>query len=414
MEIKEGGSVQFNQPHQSSLARQALNDIAALLVKDAKQSLEQQGVGLLTGLAGQQLFFWQLHKQFPELACQHEFSARMTLIEEQIPFLHSQLAFGYGLTGVAWLYEFFLHEGNYQAEFNHNTDVLLLQHLQQNDWTGELEFIRGLSGFAVYIARRQTAELGLPLAQALLTLLEQQWHQFADGTGAWEVATNSFFRFNQATDNPEYNLGLAHGVPSIIASLLPLLAHQQLHSQIQTLLQASCQWLIQQQQTSEKFGSCFAYITEQPCQSRLGWCYGDATIALTLLRVGNAINRDDFTAAGKNIALKAAQRRLKSSLVQDAGICHGSAGLALIFQVITRYYTESTLSQAAQYWFEHTLALYQTSGLDGFNAVREQDNSNCRLPDHGLLGGYAGIGLVLLMAFNVETNWLDALLLTNN
>ena len=130
--------------------------------------------------------------------------------------------------------------------------------------------------------------------------------------------------------------------------------------------------------------------------------------------MGNAINRDDFTAAGKNIALKAAQRRLKSSQIQDAGICHGSAGLALIFQVITRYYTESTLSQAAQYWFEHTLALYQTSGLDGFNAVREQDNSNCRLPDHGLLGGYAGIGLVLLMAFDVETNWLDALLLTNS
>ncbi|MCS6133881.1 hypothetical protein G3496_02885 [Shewanella baltica] len=414
MEIKEGGSVQFNQPQQSSLAKQALNDIAALLAKDAEQSLEQQGVGLLTGLAGQQLFFWQLHKQFPELACQLEFSSRMTLIEEQIPFLHSQLAFGYGLTGVAWLYECFLHEGNYQAEFNHNTDVLLLQHLQQSDWTGELEFIRGLSGFAVYIARRQTAELGLPLAQALLTRLEQQWHQFADGTGAWEVATNSFFRFNQATDDYEFNLGLAHGVPSIIASLLPLLAHQQLHSQIKTLLQASCQWLIQQQQASETFGSCFAYITDQPCQSRLGWCYGDATIALTLMRVGNAIDNDNFTAAGKNIALKAAQRRLTSSQVQDAGICHGSAGLALIFQVITRYYTESSLSQAAQYWFEHTLALYQTSGLDGFNAVREQDNSTCRLPDHGLLGGYAGIGLVLLMAFDVETNWLDALLLTNS
>lgn len=404
--------MQFNQPQQSSLAKQALSDIAELLTNNAEQSVEQQGGGLLTGLAGQQLFFWQLHKQFPELACQQKFSQRMTLIEQQMPRLQSELAFGYGLTGVAWLYEFFLREGDYQIEFNHNTDVLLLHHLQQCDWTGELEFIRGLSGFAVYIARRKTAQLALPLAQALLALLTQKWQQFGDGTGTWEVATDSFFRFDQVTDNPEFNLGLAHGVPGIIAALLPLLAFKQLREPIQTLLQASCQWLIQQQQTSQQYGSCFAYITGQPCQSRLGWCYGDATVALTLLRAGESLGRVDFTAVGEAIALQAAQRQLSNSQVQDAGICHGSAGLALIFHAIGRYSPEQALSQAAQYWFEHTLTLYKTQGLAGFNAVREQDNSAYRLPDHGLLGGYAGIGLVLLTAFGIEANWLDAFLLS--
>lgn len=403
--------MQFTQTQQRSLAKQALGDIASVLEKDAQQSVEQQGGGLLTGLAGQQLFFWQLHKQFPELACQQAFSARMTLIEQQMPRLQSELAFGYGLTGVAWLYEFFLREGDYQTEFNHNTDVLLLQHLQQADWAGELEFIRGLSGFAVYIARRRTAELGLPLAQALLALLTRKWHSFDSGTGAWEVPAASFFRFEPTSEQPEFNLGLAHGVPATIAALLPLLAYQQLHEPIQALLKASCLWLVKQQQSSLEYGSCFSYLAGQPCQSRLGWCYGDATIALTLLRVGEALGIEDITKAGKDIALQAAQRRLSNSQVHDAGICHGSAGLALIFKIMARYCPEPSLHQAAQYWFDHTLALYQTQGLAGFNAVREQDNAARYLPDHGLLGGYAGIGLVLLTAFGVEANWLDAFLL---
>ncbi|WP_445945313.1 lanthionine synthetase LanC family protein [Shewanella sp.] len=403
--------MQFTHPLQISLAKQALSDIASLLEDDAELSVQQQGGGLLTGLAGQQLFFWQLHKQFPELACQQKFSERMALIEQQMPRLQSELAFGYGLTGIAWLYEFFLREGDYHTEFNHNTDVLLLQHLQDNNWTGELEFIRGLSGFSVYIAKRRTAELGLPLAKALLELLTRKWHDFADGTGTWNVAADSFFRFHPTSEKNEYNLGLAHGVPAIIAALLPLLAHQSLRTPVMALLQASCYWLLKQQQSSLQYGSCFSYLAGEPCQSRLGWCYGDATIALTLLRVGEALNLTDLTTAGKEIALQAAIRRLSDSQVHDAGICHGSAGLALIFHIMARYCSDTSLPQAAQYWFEHTLSLYQHQGLTGFNAVREQDNSAQRLPDHGLLGGYTGIGLVLLTALGVEANWLDALLM---
>ncbi|MCL1121371.1 lanthionine synthetase LanC family protein [Shewanella seohaensis] len=406
--------MQFKHPQQSILARQALCDITSALVENTEKSIEEQGVGLLTGLAGQQLYLWQLHKKFPELASQNEFSARMTIIDEQLPFLHSEPAFSYGLTGIAWLYEYFLHGENYQIEFNNNTDILLLQYLEQEHWDGELEFIRGLSGFSVYIARRKNAELGLPLARAILKNLKNHWHSFNDGMGAWEVSKNSFFRFNKTTSEPEFNLGLAHGVPSIIAALIPLLTHHELHNEISNLLEGSCRWLIQQQQASKKLDSCFSYITGHPCQSRLGWCYGDATIALTLLRTGKELNNNDFILAGESIALKSAVRRLESSQIQDTGICHGSAGLALIFEVITHYYNNTIISNAAQYWFEYTLEQYKTTGLDGFNAVREVDSTICTLPDYSLLGGYAGIGLMLLTAFTKETNWLDALLLKHN
>ena len=113
------------------------------------------------------------------------------------------------------------------------------------------------------------------------------------------------------------------------------------------------------------------------------------------------------------ILLHAAERRdLVENMVYDAGICHGAAGIALVFNIL---YQEAGLTQyreAAAHWLDVCLNMsYHRDGIAGYR--------EWRLPEYGgwkntpgLLNGVAGIGLSLLsFVSDQEPSWAGSLLL---
>jgi hypothetical protein len=94
--------------------------------------------------------------------------------------------------------------------------------------------------------------------------------------------------------------------------------------------------------------------------------------------------------------------------IPDAGFCHGSAGIAHLFNRLYQATHEPPFCQAAQFWFEQTLQFRNPgAGVAGFSHWRSDGKGSYGwVDDPGLLTGAAGIGLTLLAATTaIEPEW---------
>ncbi len=386
--------------------------------------------GLLSGLAGQLLFQFKLSDFDTALVNEVVFSDKLDFLQQQLANYAQQPDLNNGLSGQAWFLEFInqAQGQDYDADFCEEVDDILADILAVDLWQGEIEMVLGLSGIAMYAGRRSRKSSSTVLFERIINHFENLSIKTTANTLSWSQPSNSVYRFNkEKPEELEFNLGLAHGVPSIIAALLPALNIPSLYKRTKSLLVQSCDWLIEQQliqSTNEQYSSCFdSYCTgnftgksvtidkddEVKSGSRLGWCYGDLTIALTLARVGNALELPSYLEKAKEVGLLAAKRDSINGSVYDAGICHGSAGLALIFQLLHQQLKEPELLQAANKWLIHTLELYREKGIAGlymYSGLTEEYQE-----DVGLLMGLSGIGLCLLSALGQEADWADSLLM---
>ena len=176
-------------------------------------------------------------------------------------------------------------------------------------------------------------------------------------------------------------------------------------------------WLLARQLPAGK-GSCFgtAFVAgEEPIASRLAWCYGDPGIAATLLVAARAAGEPAWEDKALEVARAAASRPAERSFVRDAGVCHGAAGLAHLFNRFWQASGEEVFRDAARFWIERTLELRSPGeGIAGFRAWHAMTGSTgqwAAVP--GLLEGAAGVALVLLAAVSpVEPEW-DRILLVS-
>jgi len=107
------------------------------------------------------------------------------------------------------------------------------------------------------------------------------------------------------------------------------------------------------------------------------------------------------------------KRDPEKCLIRDAGLCHGSAGVAHIYRRIWEETGEEDFAKSGYYWFKYSLKLATfPDGLAGFKTWRAPENGGWA-NDPGLLEGVTGIGLAFLSAvYPVESDWDRCLLLS--
>ncbi len=219
-----------------------------------------------------------------------------------------------------------------------------------------------------------------------------------------------------------FNLGLSHGIPSII-SILSFIYQTGIEKELcLELLTGSISWLLEQK-LPRGSSSIFPnlVVTEtinypEP-SSRLAWCYGDLGVARSLWIAGNATKNELWKKEAVDIMLHASRRRaLKENRVFDACLCHGSAGIAHIFN---RFYQDTEIlsfKEAAEYWYQITLDLARfEDGIGGYKRfLPKNENEPARwINSASLIDGSAGIGLALLAAISDESpKWDRCLLLS--
>ncbi|MEP1446301.1 MAG: lanthionine synthetase C family protein [Paraglaciecola sp.] len=385
--------------------------ILSLTVQSSSNDVKN--LGLLTGLTGELLFLWKISQHDNNYVDENIIIEKFQFLQNNLSLATSNINLSFGLIGLGWFLEYInqAQTEDYDPELCEDIDAMLLKAMSIESWGGEIEMVMGLAGMSVYGARRHLKSDLTVFYEKLINHFENMATQVSENTITWLQPSYSIYRLDKEhIEKPEYNFGLAHGVPGIIAAIVPALKIPSLYSQTKKMLIQSCDWLLQQQLNKVDKRSYFSSSSNSTHSTRLAWCYGDLTIALTLYRVGKALNLPTYMEIGIKISLHASCRDEIQALVNDAGLCHGSAGLMLIFKLLYQETGLKEFQQATVKWLDYTLDLFDKKGLPGLYKMSGYDKSYSESTD--FLEGYAGIGLCLLATLDGEADWTDCLMLS--
>lgn len=325
-----------------------------------------------------------------------------------------------GFAGIAWVTEHLQTQLMDQddGDANEEIDEVLKDYLNQSSWQDDYDLIGGLVGMAVYALERLPRPAALECLERIVDRLSETAERTEYGV-TWLTRPHLLPEWQRnECPNGYYNLGLAHGVPGVIALLGQLCAAGVVITKARPLLDGAVSWLLSQKLTGAERSTFSSWsgpsIERNDC--RLAWCYGDAGVSAALLLAARCVNNSAWEDEALAIARRAATREPESAGVMDAGICHGAAGLAHIFNRLFHATGDESFRKAARYWFESTLALRRPGeGIAGFSAYRAPiDGQEEFWEDQvGILEGAAGIALALLAATTkVEPEW-DRMLLVS-
>src|SRR5262249_1772121 len=90
---------------------------------------------------------------------------------------------------------------------------------------------------------------------------------------------------------------------------------------------------------------------------------------------------------------------VERSGILDAAFCHGSCGLAHIYNRLYQATGDEELAKVARFWYQRTLELRRPgSGIGGYLAAVNGVSGTEWIEDPRVLTGAAGIALALLAA----------------
>lgn len=329
-----------------------------------------------------------------------------------------------GFAGIAWSLEHLTrHSRHARVESLDDAedplasiDDVLIEALDVGSPPDDYDLVSGLTGIGVYALERLPRSRAKKCLGLVIRRLGERVERI-DGGRAWRTPNQASGPGAAGTKGP-FDLGVAHGVPGVVALLAQSCAWDVAADQARELLGGAVTWLLDQRLDSNARGrfATSAGPGSDHGAARLAWCYGDAGLAAILLTASRAAGERVWAEEALAIARKAATRSEAESGVLDAGLCHGAAGLMLIFQRLHQMSGEMLFAEAATRWLRKVLELHQPGlGLAGFRAsVPDEQGGRRYVEDPGLLCGTAGIALALLAATTaVEPEWDRMLLLSS-
>jgi len=324
-----------------------------------------------------------------------------------------------GFSGVAWVIAHVASMARGEGTVDEpdaaaDIDDALEEHLATPRPGAEWDLVQGLVGLGVYACERRSRPAGRRCLALVVRRLEEL-ARITPGGLAWEVPAGRPGA-DDAGRGP-FDLGVAHGVPGVLALLGRALEAGVEPERCRALLEPGVAWLLAQQLAPGAL-SCFpthAGPGAAPLPSRCGWCYGDPGVAVALLGVARRAGVAAWEREAVRIARHAAAVRSLRDDVVDAQLCHGSAGVAHAFHRLAQATGDPELRAAARFWYEHALrARLPGRGLAGYRTWSlERTPDGEWQDDPRLLTGIAGIGLALIAAVtHVEPEWDRVLLMS--
>jgi lantibiotic biosynthesis protein len=319
-----------------------------------------------------------------------------------------------GLAGLGFLIEYIEQKGWVEMDTNDvlgDIDEYLYLKMIEMLKMGNHDFLHGAVGIGFYfIYRSRKTVIAKKYLEDFVIELENQAHVEKNGNMKWE-----YFDFVRNIPMPdEYNLGLSHGIPATLSFLIKVHREGILLDKTLVMIKASTQFIL-----SKKLDYSANYSTfpdtfnesYQPVSTRLAWCYGDLGICCVLWQVSKLTNDAILQQDLIQIMLQDASRRsVELTNIVDAGICHGAAGAAHIFQRFYDWTNEEEFRKAADYWYKVILemAIYEDgyAGYKSHSPIEYGGNT----PNASFLEGISGIGLVLLYKISeIDPAWEELL-----
>jgi lantibiotic biosynthesis protein len=200
------------------------------------------------------------------------------------------------------------------------------------------------------------------------------------------------------------NMGLAHGMPGIVAALRASADADGLADPVEPTLRRLTGRLLEHCYNDPRgvltwpTGSDDSVIARQRASRREAWCYGCPGIAWTLWEAGRVLGDQNVQAVASDAAASFIAAYDDDFYLDTLSICHGAAGLLVIFDAFSRH----TSLPGADAMREHLIVYLE----DRLAAVTELAQANCSLQS-----GASGVLLALLTAYGGDRRWLAAVAL---
>jgi len=264
-----------------------------------------------------------------------------------------------GFTGIAWAVEQVDRLlGTEGEDRNGAIDEALASLLPRYPQDAPYDLINGLTGLGVYALARWPRP---GAASCLLGVTSQLARRArADGDGIYWWTPSSWRGPRGEQYRPAgVDLGVAHGIAGVIPFLARVHRLGLAQPVVRRLLDGSVAWLLAHLVEGESGPTVPYFVADgiEPGPARSAWCYGDPGVALALLLAAHDVGEPDWATVATGLALRAAARPAGQTGVTDAGLCHGSAGLAHLFNRLYQLTAEQALADAARFWIERTLEL---------------------------------------------------------
>ena len=323
-------------------------------------------------------------------------------------------SFGDGLMGYGWLLTLLMktidmdiEAGLFLKKLDRCARDYSIGCLKKNNY----DFLHGAIGAGVYMIERIDKNDTLSSLEIIVRLLKES-----------SVPTNTGISWSSPALSGKCNsfdLGLAHGIPGIIAFLSMLMRLElKRFNNAQDLIRGSVDFILSNENPNPQLFGFFPHQVSpgngKPSKSRLAWCYGDLGIAVALWLAGETLFDSSLKEKAIDICLKTTERKCyKETRIIDAGICHGSSGVAHIYNRMYYYTDLKEFKDAANFWIEKTIEIgCFDDGIAGFKTWNSPDYGGWQA-EYGLLDGVAGIGLALSSHLSEkEPTWDRFLLLS--
>jgi lantibiotic modifying enzyme len=352
---------------EASFVEARLREIAA----DLRARAEAPGPpGVLAGRAGLPLFFLHYARYTGDPADQAYAESLTSTLFETLPD-EAPLALCSGLAGAAWLLRHAAAEQLIDADADallEDLDTQLAGQVVAEMRAGSWDYLHGACGCAAYLlSAAGRADVRASLVSVIDSLDQQA------------IRANERVRWRNALMEPfakDFE-GVAHGVAGIAG-----------------MLTAYARVGVDAARTTALLRETLASLDRRRPR-RTAWCYGDPGIAMVQWEASRVAGEPAWAADALSAATAAARHRSRAEAgIEDGSVCHGSAGLALMFGRFHQFTGHAIFADAARWWLTDAL----TAG------VQPDD------PDSVLLG-VAGIGLVLMALSSPQAPSWDRLLL---
>lgn len=377
-----------------------------LLYEFIKQNISNIEDGSLgTGSASTSLFFYEYYNL---LKSQESYELSVSEFEKSYNEIESKLnntGFINGITGVIWLYDFLVDKDILEGDddiFNF-FDSFLTDSIEVEKSNKNYDLFYGILGYGCYFLERAAKDNKYyPILNTIVDSLEYFSIEDKDG----------IFWLNKFDNN--INLGMAHGLPSIISFFADVYKLTQYEKAL-LIGKKTISWINSHKTDLEESFSVFPSTidinyTKPFNTSRLAWCYGDLGIGYSMIKFGKSVSDNIIIEEGVKIIRKTAFRKIESegTGIKDMGFCHGVAGLTYMYNKLVIDYNLQEFTEARNYWLNE---LCKGNNIEYFYGYLFYNNENKYAPDLGVIAGMAGIGLVLISILNNTSGKWDRIFL---
>lgn len=396
-----------------------IEEIYPLVCQFVEAEQTKNPFSLFDGKPGAALFLYQYAHYYPEKRkeCYDHINR---IIEDAFEYIVEtpdvKTSYCDGIIGILWLTQFLRNEGVIEMEAEDLPEDIIQElseySISQTIDMNNCDLLHGGFGFWAFLLESMDLPEKQNLLRAQLDALHKIKIETAEGLN-WKIDLDIFQEENSEKIHIDQltstHLGLAHGTSFILALLAKTKIQGYFEEETEELIHKGLAHIrsLKIKQEHSAYVYPMVVVNGKPVDGgRLAWCNGDLSVANAFWLGWKATGKEEYKTEALEIIQAASRMNVKNAGALDAGLCHGTGGVAQIFKKFYWDTKEEQYARASDDWITATLEMANyTDGYAGYKTYSSEAYGGPRL-EYGFLSGISGIGSALLTALSkTPTTW---------